>query len=255
MGNIMNLYWIRHKDHTDIFSQGYVGVSNNVKKRWYDHKIYTNNAHLKHSMEKYGWDNLIKEIVLIADEDYCLDIENKLRPSDKIGWNIVMGGGKPPSALGKKFVRSEEYKQKQRLAHLGQKAWNVGIKLTEEQKSKQFNLADYMKDKVSPRKGVKHSKETIEKVRQAKLGIVMAEETKQKLSLVNKGRKFQLVTCTICGKKGGETGMKARHFERCTGLKPYRARVTLNGKRMWLGKFSTKEQADMAIKNAQLGVK
>ena len=49
--------------------------------------------------------------------------------------------------------------------------------------------------------------------------------------------------------------MKARHFERCTGLKPYRARVTLNGKRMWLGKFSTKEQADMAIKNAQLGVK
>jgi group I intron endonuclease len=165
----MNLYWIHHKDHTDIFSQGYVGVSNNVKKRWYDHKTYTENAHLKYSVEKYGWDNLVKEIVLIADNDYCLDIENKLRPNDKIGWNIVMGGGKPPSALGKKFVRSEKYKEKQRLAHIGRKSWNAGIKLTAEQKIKQFNLAEYMKDKVSPMKGKKHSEETKEKIRQTKL--------------------------------------------------------------------------------------
>jgi hypothetical protein len=127
--------------------------------------------------------------------------------------------------------------------------------LTEEQKAKQFKLADYMKDKVSPRKGVKHSVETIEKVRQSKLGTVMAEETKQKLSLANKGRTFKMVTCTVCGKEGGITGMKARHFDRCTGLKPYKARVTIDGKRLWLGRFATKEQADMAIKNAQLGVK
>jgi hypothetical protein len=251
----MNLYWIHHQNHTDIFSQGYVGVSNNVEKRWYDHKTYTNNAHLKHSMKKYGWDTLIKEVVLIADDDYCLNIEKQLRPSDKIGWNIVMGGGKPPSALGKKFVRSEEYRRKQSLSHKGKPAWNVGITLTEEQKAKQFKLADYMKDKVSPRKGVKHSKETIEKVRQSKLGTVMAEETKQKLSLANKGRTFKMVTCTVCGKEGGITGMKTRHFDRCTGLKPYKARVTIDGKRLWLGRFATKEQADMAIKNAQLGVK
>jgi hypothetical protein len=88
-------------------------------------------------MEKYGWDNLIKEVVLIADDDYCLNIEKQLRPSDKIGWNIVMGGGKPPSALGKKFVRSEEYRRKQSLSHKGKSAWNVGITLTEEQKAKQ----------------------------------------------------------------------------------------------------------------------
>ena len=120
-------------------------------------------------MQKYGWDNLVKEVVLIADEDYCLDIENKLRPSDRIGWNIVMGGGKPPSALGKKFVRSEKWKENQRLSKLGKPAWNKGLKLTEEQKSKQFNLAEYMKDKVRPMKGKSHSEQTKEKIRQTKL--------------------------------------------------------------------------------------
>lgn len=251
----MNLYWIRHQDHTDMFHQGYIGVSKNVEKRWYDHKTYTENAHLKNAITKYGWDNLVKEVVLIADDDYCLDIENKLRPSDKIGWNIVMGGGKPPNALGKKFVRSEEYKQKQSLSHKGKPTWNKGIQLTEEQRLKQFNLAEHMKDKAHPMQGKKHKLESIEKTRQAKLGTVMADETKQKLSLANKGRKFQLVTCTVCGKEGGITGMKARHFNRCTRLKPYKARVTIDGKRLWLGRFDTKEQADMAIKNAQLGVK
>lgn len=165
----MNLYWIRHQDHTDIFSQGYVGVSNNVKKRWYDHKTYTNNAHLKHSIQKHGWDNLIKEVVLIADDDYCLNIEKQLRPSDKIGWNIVMGGGKPPSALGKKFVRSQEWKDKQRLGKLGKPAWNKGLKLTEKQKENQFNLAEYMKDKTQGFEGKRHTKETKEKISQTKM--------------------------------------------------------------------------------------
>jgi group I intron endonuclease len=109
----MNLYWIHHKDHSDIFSQGYVGVSNNVEKRWYDHSWKAQNTHLSNAIKKYGWDNLVKKVVLIADDAYCLDIESKLRPTANIGWNITFGGGMPPSALGKKFgAMSEETKAK-----------------------------------------------------------------------------------------------------------------------------------------------
>ena len=115
------------------------------------------------------WDNLVKEVVLIGDDAYCLDVENKLRPSDKIGWNIVAGGGKPPSTLGKKFVRSQEWKDKQRLAKLGKPSWNKGITLTEEQKSKQFNLAEHMKDKPRYMTGKTHSEETKQKISQTKL--------------------------------------------------------------------------------------
>jgi hypothetical protein len=99
----MNLYWIHHQEHTDIFNQGYVGVSNNVKKRWSDHAWKAQNTHLANAINKYGWDNLVKKVVLIADDGYCLDIERKLRPNNKIGWNIVAGGGLPPNSLGKKF--------------------------------------------------------------------------------------------------------------------------------------------------------
>ena len=168
----MNIYSI-YKTLNKINGKIYIGFDSNWPRRKLEHKSHSKDncetQILHKAIKKYGWDNLIKEVVLIADEVYCLDIENKLRPNDKIGWNIVMGGGKPPSALGKKFVRSEEYKEKQRLAHIGRKSWNAGIKLTAEQKIKQFNLAEYMKDKVSPMKGKKHSEETKEKIRQTKL--------------------------------------------------------------------------------------
>jgi dissimilatory sulfite reductase (desulfoviridin) alpha/beta subunit len=96
-----SVYWIRHKDHTDMFSQGYIGVSKNVKIRWAEH-FRSTNQHLQNAIEKYGWDNLVKEIILIADEKYCYEIELKLRNAEKIGWNLCVGGGKPPSMLGKK---------------------------------------------------------------------------------------------------------------------------------------------------------
>ena len=95
------IYWIRAKDHTDITCQGYVGVAKNASKRWWSHKWALkasrhDNPILTNAVNKHGWDNLIKEIVLVADEQYCYDIENKLRPECEIGWNIATGGCKPP---------------------------------------------------------------------------------------------------------------------------------------------------------------
>jgi len=100
-----SLYWIHHKDHTDMFSQGYVGVSKNTEVRWKQHLKY-GNKHLKNAVKKYGWENLVKEIVLISDNKYCLEIESKLRPTDHIGWNIVVGGGVPPNMRGVSNVKN-----------------------------------------------------------------------------------------------------------------------------------------------------
>ncbi len=113
------VYWIHLEDHTDMFSQGYIGVSNNTTKRFEEHKNRPSNEHLKNAIKKYGWDNLVKTIVLIADEAYCLLMETKLRSEDKIGWNIIKGGGIPPSPLGKKFTVSEETRKKISIANKG----------------------------------------------------------------------------------------------------------------------------------------
>ena len=241
-----SVYWIAHKDHTDIFSQGYVGVSNNVDYRWNTHKSLKTNVHLKNAINKYGWDNLVKKVVLIGEEDYCLEIENKLRPADKIGWNLVCGGGKPPSALGKKFIRSPEWIEKIRLANLGRPSWNKGKKLTDEQKATQFSLADYMKDKPHGRLGKSMPSESVEKMRQKKVGKKQPAEQIEKRRQKLIGRKYEKIVCPKCNTQVPVNMAKRYHFDNCKGLRPYKARVTIDGKRIFLGRFETKDLAIQA---------
>jgi len=97
-----SVYWIRAPHHSDMFSEGYIGVARKAEKRWkYGHQwAFKQNRHdnpiLVNAVNKYGWDNLVKEVVLVSDEEYCYDIESKLRPSENIGWNINIGGTRPP---------------------------------------------------------------------------------------------------------------------------------------------------------------
>jgi hypothetical protein len=96
-------------------------------------------------------------------------------------------------------------------------------------------------------KGKTPSPHVIEASRQANLGRKQSEESKLKKSLVLRGYKHKTLTCPKCGKSGGEPSLKRWHFDRCTGTHEFRARATLDGKRVNLGRFSTKEEADNAI--------
>ena len=100
MSQQVSVYWIRLPEHTDMFSQGYIGVSKNVKTRWARHekdslKNKHENAHLANAILKYG-KNLIKEVILIASEEYCYVVEKLLREKENVGWNLNIGGTKPP---------------------------------------------------------------------------------------------------------------------------------------------------------------
>ena len=193
------VYWIHASSHTDVFNQGYVGVSKNPEIRWNQHFKRNGNKHLEYAIKKHGWENLTKKVLLIGELDYCLDIEKKLRPTSQIGWNLVNGGGLPPISR-----------------------WNKGKKLSAEHCK---NLSESHK------------------------GYVMAEETKQKKSLKMVGYKHKEVACPKCNTIGGETSMKRWHFDNCTGAKTHRARVTINGKRIHLGRFESQDSVKMAINN------
>ena len=190
------VYWIHTPEHTNIFQQGYVGVSKRFERRIWEHLKLSGNAHLKNAINKYGWDNLVKEKVIIADEGYCLEMETKLRPKESIGWNIVMGGGMPPIA--------------QKGMNLGRAAWNKGLAWSEEYKEKvsvgvaklwenpeyRQAMSDAHKGQTSPMKGKKHSEETIAKILAT--------------------RKAQSWVCPHCDKTGKGVHTANRwHFDNC----------------------------------------
>jgi len=52
MANV-SVYWIHHAEHTDMFTQGYIGVTNNIAKRFETHKNRPSNIHLKNAINKY----------------------------------------------------------------------------------------------------------------------------------------------------------------------------------------------------------
>ena len=76
------LYWIHNKEHTDVCSQGYVGVATDWPRRVRQHR---------HKFKSI-WQDVQMEKLVEADSKYCYDLEKKLRPHRNIGWNLAAGG-------------------------------------------------------------------------------------------------------------------------------------------------------------------
>lgn len=109
--NLAEVYWIRLPEHTDVFSQGYVGVTRHTAlRRFSGHKSeavrHVNNSIIGNAIRKYGGE-LIVETLVICDIEYAIGLEIKLRPEDKIGWNTVMGGGLPPITYGDRMSKEK----------------------------------------------------------------------------------------------------------------------------------------------------
>ena len=158
----MYVYWIHLPEHIDIITQGYIGIAMNFEQRMFAHKSCAKtgkNQSLYNAIRKYGWDNLIKEIIVIADKQYCLDVEKKLRPSERIGWNISIGGN---DIVGIKLKGS-----KQSALHI-------------------HNRAKSLKGRISGFAGKKHTDSAKQKCKLINLGKTISIESKQKNSDAHK---------------------------------------------------------------------
>ena len=136
------VYWIHLAEHTDISKEGYIGFTSKtvdvrLKQHYnaYNRKVY---AHLPlyRALDKYG-DKIIITTLVEGSDEYCLQVENKLRPDEKIGWNIGTGGFCP--SLG--ITRSEETKKKLSVA-------------------RKLISKDVLAKHGAPMQGKKHSEET-----------------------------------------------------------------------------------------------
>lgn len=224
-----SVYWIHHPNHTDMFTQGYVGVTASATKRFNEHKVKTQNKHLQNAINKYGWNNLVKEVVLIADKAYCLMIELKLRAEDSVGWNIIKGGGMPPKFIRTGWNHTEEANEKNRQAHLGKKVSDESKKKLSDSLKKVECATRFKKGIVAYNKGMPallhvtaavvkactgrvHSQEEKEKRSKSMMGHKTSDSTKEKIRIANKKCKIE---CPHCNKVGIKGAMIRWHMDNC----------------------------------------
>lgn len=92
-GYMYCVYWIRKETHSEISTDGYVGITKNFTERMRAHKKNKKNYPIVNAIKKFGWDSLVKEVLhtnLSLAES--LAIELQLRPTNNIGWNLQRGG-------------------------------------------------------------------------------------------------------------------------------------------------------------------
>jgi len=165
------IYWIHTKEHTDMFSEGYIGFSiRTAEDRFFNHKseakLHRTNYPVHNAIRKYG-DSLILDTIVVGSDDYCIDLEYKLRPERNIGWNLDVGGR--VGNIGR--VASEETRKKQSLAKLGKK-----------------QSPEHCAKKADARRGLKLSEETKRKMSASKKGKAFSPEHRAKITAANTGK-------------------------------------------------------------------
>lgn len=161
------------------------------------------NSHWQNIVNKYGRPH----VELLA----CWDTETEALDHEKLliscfrdmGYKLANKAEGGTGASGYKFT--DDQKKNLSLAHIGQVAWNKGLK-----------------------------------------GVQTAWNKGQKLHPNAYKALTKKVQCPQCGKIGQIGGMKRFHMDNCGVVNSYPARVTVNGNRIQIGRFKTKEEAKMA---------
>lgn len=165
-----SVYWLHYKSHTDPLTEGYIGVSKDPEFRLWGHindakKGKHVNKYLARVLLKHK-DEIIQTILYTGTSESAYDYENFLRCDKNIGWNIAVGGSKPPSQKGVTF--SDERCQKISQAKIGKK---------------KPPMSDDVKKKISESsKGKKLKEETKEKIRASRQKQVFSEADRKKMS-------------------------------------------------------------------------
>jgi hypothetical protein len=161
----MLVYWLYDISCSWPQSEGYVGVTNNLRRRLREHR-----------RRRKGFD----VAVLFAGSDIeCFTVERELRPRPSIGWNNGAGG---PD--GRKSGHSEETRKKIGVGALGRQhmrgkkltlehranisAGNKGRKTSNETRAK-LRASWAGGQRIPGMSGRKHSEETKARMREAQL--------------------------------------------------------------------------------------
>lgn len=102
------VYWIRDNSMACYVSEGYIGVSKNLKQRLEKHESACRRN--KYRYHKDMKDCILRnsyhvDILYKGSRESCFTIEHLLRPKKDIGWNLRHGGGKVLKSFDFKIMK------------------------------------------------------------------------------------------------------------------------------------------------------
>lgn len=84
------VYWYKRTDFTNPYTEGYIGITNNTKRRDLEHRRGTKNLHITNALNKYADIEMV--ILHTCNKAEALELEYIYRPTTNIGWNMAIGG-------------------------------------------------------------------------------------------------------------------------------------------------------------------
>lgn len=185
--------------HTSPEGKSYVGCTSQRPERRWDNGNGYKHCHKEfyRDIEKFGWDNFTHEIIasgLTESEGFILE-RDLIRKFDTIdpdhGYNKSIGGKGPFGC-----IHDEEFRRKRSIATSGTRNPMYGKPCTNERRSKISEA----------HKGLRHSEESIEKMRIVHSKRVLCVETGEIYLSVNEAAKVigahpQNISAVCCGKQ------------------------------------------------------
>lgn len=163
----------------------YIGQTNNLKRRWKQHRVRSNQV-IDKAIDKYGVNNFEIKVLEKCDLNLMSEREKywikKYNTYKGYGYNCTPGGealfGEHNPRYGKEFNHTDESKRKMSLSR-------KGVKFSEAHKN---NLSESIKkfhsNNKHPWEGGHHTEETKKIISQKRKGAKHTEETKEKMSKI-----------------------------------------------------------------------
>lgn len=137
LGSIYTLYWLRLSEHTDIKTEGYVGITSKCAKTRFNRHCSLAQKNSQFSVHKairkYGEGNIIVETICVTSGEHARWLEKRLRPEPFIGWNMQRGGIGNPYLTDEQRVlsvrKANKTKTERRSVHSGSNhpMWKGGM--------------------------------------------------------------------------------------------------------------------------------
>jgi predicted GIY-YIG superfamily endonuclease len=73
-----SVYWIKYKNHTDPYCEGYIGISKDPSKRFKEHKNSRDNNKVKGAIKNGADIEILRDNLSLTE---ALELEKSYRPS------------------------------------------------------------------------------------------------------------------------------------------------------------------------------